>query len=515
MRRPLPENRDMLFQQDVGLTYVPSPYAERNVFISREPENEPLPEFADSWDRLPHPFWEGHPDELAMYKRAWEIAFGNLRRPQPGSPFVSNFIDTAFNGFLFMWDSAFITMFGRYGSAVFDFQKTLDNFYSSQHKDGFICRELREDKPGEHFSRYDPSATGPEVLPWSEWEHYLTTGDIRRLSEVFDPLMAYRLWRMQHHTWPDGTYFSSGWGCGMDNQPRQEPCYDQSYSTGHMSWIDACFQAILSDRILTRMAAVLGREGETALLREEAERLTAFVNERMWSEEDGFYYDRWRDGRLNGIKTIGAYWGLLADAVPEDRLEPFVDHLRRTEEFNRPHRIPTMPADSPFYIPAGGYWRGAVWAPTNYMVLRGLERNGYTDLAHEIAVNHLEAVTECFRRTGTLWENYGQEDAGEPGIHDGHPGAREFVGWTGLVPICVMPEYVFGISGVAREDRILWKVRLTEAHGMANYPLGSGLCDLRCEARRPGEKPTVTIRAPFPVTADVIWEGGAMTVTNG
>ncbi|MFZ4569919.1 MAG: trehalase family glycosidase [Bacteroidales bacterium] len=57
----------------------------------------------------------------------------------------------------------------------------------------------------------------------------------------------------------------------------------------------------------------------------------------------------------------------------------------------------------------GGYWRGSVWAPTNYMVLRGLTNYHRDSPAYEIALNHLNNVVEVFNRTGTLFENYAPE----------------------------------------------------------------------------------------------------------
>jgi len=59
-----------------------------------------------------------------------------------------------------------------------------------------------------------------------------------------------------------------------------------------------------------------------------------------------------------------------------------------TQEFNRLHRVPSLSADHPEYDPKGSYWRGGVWAPTNYMILRGLTSLGYHALAYEIGINH-------------------------------------------------------------------------------------------------------------------------------
>lgn len=46
-----------------------------------------------------------------------------------------------------------------------------------------------------------------------------------------------------------------------------------------------------------------------------------------------------------------------------------------------------------------------VWAPTNYMVLRGLTQVGKDDLAADIGRNYHENIVKQFEDTGTLWEN--------------------------------------------------------------------------------------------------------------
>lgn len=127
--------------------------------------------------------WAGHDDEIAAYYKAWEIAFRNLGKPTKESGFVSPYIDAAFNGHIFMWDSCFMLMFGKYGDSVHCFQKTLDNFYCKQHKDGFICREINELDGVDRFYRHDPTSTGPEIMPWCEWQYYKNYGDKERLQK--------------------------------------------------------------------------------------------------------------------------------------------------------------------------------------------------------------------------------------------------------------------------------------------------------------------------------------------
>lgn len=489
-----------LFKINQDLTYESSPIVEKNVFLKMPAENEEPPRYDDVSHLLPIPVWSGRESVIDCYNYAWRTAFGNLKRANADANFVSNYIDTAFNGFLFMWDSAFIVMFGRYGSRSFNFQKTLDNFYSHQHKDGYICRELCESEPGEHFARHDPSSTGPNILGWAEWEYYIQTGDVDRLKKVFDPLLAFHLWLKEHRTWRDGSYWSTGWG-SMDNQPRLQRGYSVEFSHGHMVWIDTCIQQVLSDKILIKIADIIGRGDDENIeeLKKEAENLTRIINEQLWSDEDGFYCDLWKNGELNRVKSIGAYWALLADIVPEDRLDRFVAHLDNEKEFKRPFRVPTLSADNSEYRADGGYWRGSIWAPTNYMVLKGLEKNGYEDLAFDIGKNCLENVISVFEKDATLYENYAPEIPGP-----GNPAKKDFVGWSGLFPISILFEYVFGIRPFAGENKIVWNVRLPEKHGVKQYPLNGLSLDIICEERQSAdEEPCVSAYCDEPIEIEI------------
>lgn len=499
-----------LFQVNENLKYDNNSFVSGNTFINAPLYTGELPHFEKEKARLPRPVWDSHEDVVACYYKTWEIAFGNIKKAVPEAGFVSDFIDTAFNGFLFMWDSSFIVMFGRYASHIFNFQRTLDNMYSHQHLDGFICREICEREPGEMWHRDDPASTGPNVMPWAEWEYFCSTGDLDRLAKVFDPLCAYHLWLQRNRSWPDGSYWSCGLACGMDNQPRMDKRYNDRISHAYMSWIDSCSQMYLSASILVKMAEVLGREDEVHWLREEMELLGNTVNNTMWSEEDSFYYDKRRDGSLTGVKTIGAYWALLADLVPAERREAFISHLDNENEFKRPGRIPSLSADATGYDKeSGGYWRGGVWAPTNYMVLKGLEKFGYHELAYDIACNYVSNVVKVFCDTGTVYENYSPE-AAAPG--DARP---DFVGWTGLAPITILFEFVFGIKPDAKAHKLTWHINRTERHGIEGYRLGDATVDLICEARNsPDEKPVVRINSDRPVTVEVIWNGNSEIINN-
>ncbi len=483
--------------------YINNPMAQENSFREIPASQPAIPAFEQARALLPHPVWDGHDAALHCYWKAWELAFQHIKAPAEGNGFVSPYLATAFNDCLFMWDSAFAMFFGIYGKRAFDFQRTLDNLYAKQHRDGFICREIGEADGQDRFHKHDPSSTGTHVMPWPEWEHYLATGDKERLSRVFPVLVAFHRWLKTWRTWPNGSYWTSGWGSGMDNQPRFDAPIPVDFYHGHLTWVDVCLQMVFAGKTLLNMADALGRSGELGDIREEVTRLSNLLNDQMWDEDTGFYYDLLPDGSRSDLKTIGAYWALLADVVPQHRLYRFVAHLEAPAEFNRPHRVPSLPANARGYTPEGNYWRGGVWVFTNYTVLRGLTQCGYDGLAHEIARNHLENVVGVFQKTGTIWENYAPESMAQ-----GNPARPDFVGIGGVTPITMLMEYVFGLRRGAQ--RLVWDVRLTERHGVNNYPIGADItADLMCQARASQqERPVIRGKSSRPLEIELIWNDG-------
>jgi hypothetical protein len=482
----------------------------QNEFRRAAREMSAIPSFATARTQLPDPYWAGNQDAIDCWWKVWELAWRNLQPATPENGFIRSYIDTAFNDNLFLWDSVFILFFGRYAARVFDFQATLDNLYARQHADGFICREFRPEPDGDMFYPHDPVSTGPNILAWSEWDYYQNMDDRERLARVFPVLLAYHRWLRTFRTWQDGSYFHCGLASGMDNQPVDATGDSVMIEHRHLSWIDATAQALLSANILCTMAEALERQDDVDPERREAAHLRNLIATHSRNTVDGFYY-HWhpRQGH-SPIKSVGAYWTLLADAVPTEHVPEFVAWLDEPTAFNRPHRVPTLAYDSPFYAADGDYWRGGVWPPTNYMVLRGLSSTGYDDLAHEIAVNHHENVLEVFRQTGTVWEFYAPEQITPGYLVDGRTGRDDFVGWGGLAPIALLLEYRFGLRPNVPANRLVWDIRELDEFGVRRYPFGrSGLLDLHCAARTAHETPPeVRIDSNCTLELYLRWAGG-------
>ncbi len=480
------------------------PVAE-NPFRQRVYQPRQIPVYVQ--EDFPELIADDHAQWVAMSHTAWQIVTKNLRRAEPSSGFVADFIDAAFNANTFMWDSCFMMMFGRLARRTFDFMGTLDNFYAKQHDDGFICREINSYSGKDLFQPLDPRSTGPNILAWAEWDYYQHSRDQSRLRAVFPVLIAYHRWWLDWRTHPDGGYWTSGWGSGMDNQMRVP---NSEYHHRHFTWVDAMMQQSLSCQALLDIAREIGRDEFNAELSSEFERIKLYVNDKLWDEKQGFYYDHSSKGRLSKTKSIGAFWGLLSEVVPPDRAERLITHLSDENSFNRFHPIPTQAYDSEGYNPYGGYWLGGVWSPTNYMVLRGLTQRGHHALAHRIAMQHVEQVARIYLETGSLYENYSPEYS-QPGI----PAHKDFVGWTGLSAITIPIEYLVGIRTNQDDLSLTWDIRLTERHGVIRYPHDtSNTVDLLCKARTyTDQSPEITIRTQQSITIHFHHQAGSTSLT--
>ena len=467
-------------------------------FAKKEYVPRPLPTFAETRDKLPNPIYDENPLYVQMYWKTWELGFRNFYEPKPGSGFVSQFIDAAFNENIFLWDTCFLTMFCNYGHPLVPGIGSLDNFYAKQYEDGEICREInrttgldftqwvnadRQDL----FSRWGRfsvkyvdrdvpqppprltlDALNHPIFAWAELESFRVTGDRARLVLVYEPLVRYYRILQKYIRQGNGLYMTD-WA-SMDNSPRVP------YLAKGGTAIDTSSQMVLFARQLAEMAELLGNAADAKLYRHEATELSALINEKMWNPQRKFYFDLTVDGQQAPVKTIAAYWNLLAGVASAEQADALAAELRNPSTFGRKHRVPTTPADEKGFNPSGGYWRGAVWSPTNTMVVRGLERYDKHDLATEIALEHLGRVAEVFQATGTVWENYAPDVATL-----GKPAKPDFVGWTGIVPILYFLEYGIGLKPDAPNNRLTWTLTSDKRCGCERFRFGGHVATLAAQ----------------------------------
>ncbi len=474
-----------------GYTQPQGMYFSKKIYVPSK-----LLTFTEAKDKLPKPIYDEDTSYLRCYWKTWEIAFKNFYEPTPQSGFVSQFADAAFSDMIYLWDDCFITMFLNYGHLYVPGIRTVDNFYAKQYADGEICREIKRETGKDRdlwvnhegkglYSTFGHEYNGaswavqyknrqaPKAAPhltldamqhplftWAELESYKMTGDKTRLKMVWEPLIQYYAAMKEYLLQGNGLYITD-WA-SMDNSTRN--IFLKNGGCG----VDISSEMVLFARQLAEIALILNRPLIAKSLSAEAALTSKKINQLMWNDSTGFYYDLTVNGEQIKIKTVAAFWTLLAGVADKKIANALVAELNNPATFNRRHRVPTLAANEKGYDPMGGYWRGAVWTPINTMVIKGLENYGYNDLAREIAMNHLQNIIALFKKTGTIWENY-SADSLSYGVHENAKVRDEFVGWTGMGPIRYFIEYAIGIKATAITNSIDWNITSKKTVGVEQF----------------------------------------------
>ena len=478
---------------------------------------------------LPEVIYDENPGYIDLYNAAWGFAREKISKGNVAKGFVAAYMDEGFNDHIYQWDTCFMMFFGVYGGNEFPAMHSVDNFYLKQRENGYICR-VQSETTGKD---YDPTPTDPHVNPplyaWVEYNYLMKSGDESRLLPAIYHNHKYFQWLKNNCRTPEGFYFTSNLGSGMDNSPREGSAY---------GWIDITSQMALFAMYMEKLCTVAGNTKLAKQYQGEYDALKKLVNDKMWSAKDGIYYDVKKNGTFHAKKTIASFWPMLAMLASPEQLKLLAGHLKNPDEFYRPHLFPTLSKSEPEYDPKGHYWLGAVWAPTTFMTIKGLEANGFDDFAHEASLNHIQNMYEVYANfvpdkkklpykqnnipfppdldgTKQIWECYSSEFKEPATRWDNIFYVRpKFVGWSGDGPIALLIENVIGIRLDAPTSKIVWTISSDKKNGVKNLPFAGGSVNLVMEKIDNG-KPVIAASStlPFAVTLEIKHAGKVYSQT--
>lgn len=453
---------------------------ERGIYFSKKSYTEkPIPTFETSKDKLPSPIIEDKPEWVELYWKTWQLAFDHFRKPPKGSPFVSNYLDEAFAPNIFQWDTFFMIMFARYAHHIYPSIESLDNFYCRQYENGYICREIIE-ATGEDFVYEGREHTvNPPLFSWAEIENFRITGDKSRFEQVLPVFEKYAGWlekfRKKENT-KHYLYWQTGLGSGMDNTPRSGS-----------GWVDMSSQMVIMYNDMAKMCNELNLYEKENLFRTKVKEISERINKFMWNEDEGLYYDIDDNGNQIKWKTAACFWPMLAGVANLHQAEKLLANLKDPNSFWRKIPFPSLAADQKHYAADGKYWLGGVWASTNVMIIKGLDKFGvgndnvydFNEFASLATEEYLNGIYEVYKKTGTLWENYSAE-AFARGVWS----RPDFVGWTGCGPIELLIENIIGLRPNGVDNSLTWHLSRIDKHGIEKLKFGNVTVSLICERRQ-------------------------------
>lgn len=183
-----------------------------------------------------------------------------------------------------------------------------------------------------------------------------------------------------------------------------------------------------------RAATILGDETEARQWEQAALHRKRTMNELMWSSARTFYYDyNYVKERRGTINSLAGYYPLWAGMADDKQAWQLVKNLRRFEQKGGLSTTDTQQLGQlvPGSIPTQWAYPNG-WAPLHFLVVKGLQRYGYTNDAERIAMKWLKTNLLWFEKNGVFLEKYNVVQPDKPPAKGVYPSQTGF-GWTNAV----------------------------------------------------------------------------------
>ncbi|MDR3145081.1 MAG: hypothetical protein LBU21_02280 [Treponema sp.] len=249
-----------------------------------------------------------------------------------------------------------------------------------------------------------------DLLTWNRWfaEHRrLANGQLCWGSDPFEGRLG-RYW--------ETTGVNDCLGAALESGLDNSPMYDDmpfNTTTHLMELADVGLTGlyIMDCEALADLAGILGRN-EEAELRERAEQSKRGL-EGLWDEEFGLYCNRRVDtGEFSHRLSATNFYALFSDRVSAERVERMMkEHFYNQEEFYGTYIIPMTARNDPAYKEQN-YWRGRIWAPTNFLAYLALRKAGQREPCRILADKSLGLIMKEWLEKGHVHENF-NADTGE------------------------------------------------------------------------------------------------------
>ena len=341
--------------------------------------------------------------------------------------------------------------------ALFDYQIQADDKIRPQDKGAIIDAifyNADEERDGDG-GNWNERNSKPALATWAVWEVYKVSGDKEFLKEMYPKLKAYHEWwytnrdhnkngvaeygGMVHrfNNSPEEIILAAAWESGMDNAVRFDvegygkddigvKVFENKDKNSKLVGYSINQESVdlnsflYAEKIdLAQMAEILGEKEESENFYKSAAQLKEYINDKMFDEVTGYYYDLQFDEAgntkllVNRGKGTEGYIPLWANAADKEKADKVVKNILDENVMNTYLPFPTAAKDNPKYNPTK-YWRGPVWLDQAYFGVIGLDNYGYKKEAQELTVKLFER-SEGLLEGGAIRENYSPE-TGE-GLH--------------------------------------------------------------------------------------------------
>lgn len=341
---------------------------------------------------------------------------------------VFSTVDRAWNfnrgGYVFFgWDNFFMAQMIGLDNAPLGMANAIEAL-NEVTEEGFIANMSQ----GNGRKSWDRSQ--PPVGSMACWDIYQKHKEKWFLEEVYPKLLRWNEWWLERRM--NGDLLS--WG----SHPSKNPYHDEVYhnlkaamlETGiddSPMYIETTFDAkksmmdmhdvglnamyIADCEVLAKMAEVLGKKDDAKKLNKRVKEFQKNI-QTLWNAENNLYQNMdLKKSAFSDRISPTSFYPLLAQTASKQQAKAMIEkHFLNEEEFWGDWVLPSIAKNDPLY-PKQKYWKGAIWAPMNFLVYQGLKH--YPDLAEtrkEFVEKSVEIFSKNWVEKGYVCENYSPID---------------------------------------------------------------------------------------------------------
>ncbi|MEK7277572.1 MAG: trehalase family glycosidase, partial [Chloroflexota bacterium] len=318
---------------------------------------------------------------------------------------------------VWQWDAYFHALAYRHVDAKLA-KDQLRILLDHQRDDGMIPDAVHDEGTVTRLNfPVEADVTKPPLIAWAAWKIYEADGDREFLDEIYESIVRSNDWWFEHNDEDHNGLceYHHPYSSGLDNSPLWDdgmPVESPDLNT----------YLCLQQESLAKMAAAIGEPAAAALWAKSADEMAGRMIRLMWDGQAGLFpaVKRTALGATSiNTRTPFNLFPLMTGRMPKEIADRLVAHLTNPGEFWPRYPVPTVALDDPKFDPQK-MWRGPTWVNVNYLLIEGLARSGYADLARELRRRTLEVMMG----QEDIYEYYHPETGKNP------PDAASIFGWS-------------------------------------------------------------------------------------
>ena len=317
---------------------------------------------------------------------------------------------------VWQWDAYFHSLAYRYVEPKLAHDQ-LRILLDHQRPDGMIPDAVHDEGTITHLSvPVDADVTKPPLIAWAAWKLFQEDGDREFLDEIYEPIIRWNNWWFERNDL-DGNglcEYQHPFSSGLDDSP----LWDEGLPVESP---DLNTYLCMQQDALANIARALGLEEDAQKWTQRAADLANLLVSSRWDSASGYFWATSNGSKVN-VRTPFNLFPLLTGRIPEDIAKRLVAHLTNESEFWTRFPVPTVALDDPKYDPVQ-MWRGPTWVNVNYLLIEGLDKNGFTPVARDLRKKTLEMILG----QKDIYEYYNPETGERP------PKAASNFGWSAAI----------------------------------------------------------------------------------